>query len=63
MRGEEAVKEEIHQRLKGKVGFVTGGGSGIGKASALHFARHGAKVCILNLHMEPAKEVRGSLCC
>ena len=34
--------------LKGKVAVVTGAGSGIGKASAVHFAKHGAKVGVLS---------------
>ncbi len=34
--------------LSGKVAFITGAGSGIGKASAILMARHGAKIAALS---------------
>lgn len=45
-------------RLKDKVAIITGGGSGIGEASALKLAAEGAKVCVMDIEQERADEVK-----
>jgi 2-hydroxycyclohexanecarboxyl-CoA dehydrogenase len=42
--------------LKGKTAVVTGGGSGIGRACAVHLARDGAAVAVWDLNADAAKE-------
>ena len=43
--------------LHGKVAVVTGGGSGIGRATALLLARHGARVHVADLQSDTADDV------
>jgi len=43
--------------VKNKVVIITGAGSGIGKATAIHFAKHGATVVVSDINVEKAKEV------
>jgi NAD(P)-dependent dehydrogenase (short-subunit alcohol dehydrogenase family) len=43
--------------LRGKVAVVTGGGSGIGRATALLLARHGARIHLADIKAEAAEEV------
>ncbi len=44
-------------RLEGKVAFVSGGGTGIGAATALRFAQEGATVVICGRRQAPLAEV------
>lgn len=46
------------KRLQDKIAVVTGGGSGIGKATAIRFAQHGAAVYMLDRTLERAEETR-----
>lgn len=43
--------------VKNKVVIVTGAGSGIGKATAIHFAKHGAIVVVSDINNESAQKV------
>lgn len=43
-------------RLKDKVAIVTGGGSGIGRATALLFAEHGARIVVADVDVKGGEE-------
>ena len=43
-------------RLTGKVSIITGAGQGIGQATALKFAKEGAKVAVCDINMDAVDE-------
>ena len=48
-------------RLKDKVALITGAGSGIGRATAILFAREGASVCAADISDKPLQETMDAL--
>jgi NAD(P)-dependent dehydrogenase (short-subunit alcohol dehydrogenase family) len=50
------------ERLKDKVCIVTGGGSGIGRATCLLFAEEGARICVADKRKQSAEAVAAACC-
>lgn len=48
-------------RLKDKVAFITGSGRGIGRITALTFAREGARVVVADINQEAAEAVAAEI--
>jgi NAD(P)-dependent dehydrogenase (short-subunit alcohol dehydrogenase family) len=48
--------------IQGQAALVTGGGSGLGEATARELARLGAKVAVLDLNIENAQRVAKEIC-
>lgn len=48
----------LEKLLKNQVVFVTGAGSGIGRAAALKLAQNGGKIALVDLHKENVEEVK-----
>jgi NAD(P)-dependent dehydrogenase (short-subunit alcohol dehydrogenase family) len=48
--------------IQGQAALVTGAGSGLGEATARELARLGAKVGVLDLHLDNAQRVANDLC-
>lgn len=51
----------LHKQLHGKTAIITGGAGGIGRATALLFAREGAAVVIVDLNQAAGVEIAGEI--
>ena len=54
--GEIKMSSTTSGRLSGKTAVITGGAAGIGRASSLMFAKEGARVVIIDINKEAARE-------
>jgi NAD(P)-dependent dehydrogenase (short-subunit alcohol dehydrogenase family) len=56
----DGAHSEVEMNLKDAVAVITGGGSGLGAATAQEFAERGAKVAILDLPSSPGAKIAES---
>jgi NAD(P)-dependent dehydrogenase (short-subunit alcohol dehydrogenase family) len=52
----ERTEDQPMRRLAGKIAFITGAGTGIGRAAAILFAREGARVAIAEINAAAGEE-------
>lgn len=54
---------DMTQRLKGKTAFITAAGQGIGRATAVEFAKQGASVIATDIDSDALESLRKEICC
>lgn len=55
------IKSAFMKQLENKVAVITGAGSGIGAATALLFAKEGAKVIVSDMDIDAGKRITGEI--
>src|SRR5947199_10523071 len=55
------IKKSMAGRLDGKIAMITGGGGGIGAATARLFCREGAKVALVDIDKKKVEQQAGQL--
>ena len=58
---EQESEENVSTSMKGKIVFVTGASAGIGAATAMEFARHGAKLLLCARRLERLQAMESEL--